>query len=228
MTFATNEIYVLSTLDENPVPQLILPETSRLTWLSGVSLSPDLQPYTPGYQGAIAFVLVEGSTEYRSVLTVAFAEDEQSGLEVDASSIVQARKLSDRVATPVWSHDGLEIAFLYHSSTYPGHGNSLEALGVRFDSGRITLLEDNVRTIYDTTAWVDLYGPDHAVINRPSWSPDDLLIGFCAVVGVQREGGWAYDLFRVQSDGAGAVNLTNGSGRPIFVDWNPNWIFDLQ
>ncbi len=99
--------------------------------------------------------------------------------------------------------------------------------GQLVDAGGITLLENAARTIYDS-ALVDWYGPYHAVVHRPCWSPDDSLIGFCAQVGVEPDGSKPFDLFRAQSDGAGVVNVTNGSMRAIFVDWNPNWTFDLE
>ena len=206
------EICVISTLGQNPEPVIILPEWY---WLAGVTLSPDMDSETPGYQGAVAFV------EDR-LLNVAFAEDDGFSLQIDTTSLVAATSLNDGVATPAWSHDGLEIAFLYHNYTYPDFGNSLEVLPVLVDAGGIALFEGSVRTLYDSSL-VDSYGPYHAVYHRPSWSPDDSMISCCAQVGGEADGSKAFDLFLAATDGSGAVNVTNGSMRPINVDWNPNW-----
>jgi hypothetical protein len=213
-------IYSISTLDEFPTPQLILPNS---TWLGGVTLSPDLEPEVAGYQGAMAFAapqdLLFGETRLLSVVLV---EDGEDGLEVDLSSLVQATTLTDGASTPAWSHDGLEIAFLYHNHSYPDTGNSLNVIPVFVGETEITLFENDVRTIYDTSL-VDTYGTYHAVINRPSWSPDDSLIGFCTTVGTEPGGGWSFDLFFATSDGSGAFSVTNGLMRPKYMDWSPTW-----
>lgn len=209
-----SQVYVISTLDPNPTPRSILSGT----W-QGVTLSPDLEP-GEGYQGAMAFI-------DSGFLTVARAEDQAGlGLHVDLSSSVVAGSLTDGTAFPSWSHDGLEIAFLYRNFSIPDFGNSLDVMPVLVDSTGITLSEYDVRTIYDS-ALEDAYGPYHAVYHRPAWSPDDSLVGFCAQVGGEPDGSKAFDLLRVNADGSGLVNVTNGSMRPIFMDWNPNWEFDL-
>jgi Tol biopolymer transport system component len=191
-----------------------------------VTLSPDLKPEILGYQGAMAFVgprdKVFGEP---NLLSVAFVEDGAEGLEVDLSSLVQATTLTDGVATPAWSHDGLEIAFLYYNTTYPDAGNSLEVIPVEMRGMEIILHEDEVRMVYDSSL-VDVYGSDHSVVHRPSWSPDDSWIGFCATVGIEPGGGRSYDLFVATSDGSCAVNVTNGSMRPKYMDWNPTWMPD--
>ena len=46
---------------------------------------------------------------------------------------------------------------------------------------------------------------------------------------VGSEGGKAFDLFRVGSDGQSLpVNVTNGARRPTYVDWDPLWKNDLD
>jgi Tol biopolymer transport system component len=89
----------------------------------------------------------------------------------------------------------------------------------------ITLFEESVRTIYDTSL-VQEYGTTHSVVHRPSWSPDNSLIGFCATVGIEPGGGRSYDLFIAASDGSDSVNVTLGSRRPKYMDWNPG--FDVS
>ena len=221
----SGSVYSISTQDPFPTPRLIL---SNSYWLSGVTLSPDLKPEIFGYQGAMAFVGPRGGVFGEpNLLSVAFVEDGEEGLEVDLSSLVQATTLTDGVATPAWSHDGLEIAFLYYNTTYPDAGNSLEVMPVNVGETEINLLEDDARTIYDSSL-VDVYGSDHSVVHRPSWSPDDSMIGFCATVGIEPGGGRSYDLFVATSDGSGAVNVTNGSMRPKYMDWKPTWIPDVN
>jgi hypothetical protein len=217
-----SSVYSISTLAPVPTPRLILPNPY---WLGGATLSPDLEPEA-GYQGAMAFVgprdLTFGEPPRLSVVLV---EDGAEGLEVDLSSLVQAATLPDGAATPAWSHGGSEIAFLYHNTTYPDAGNSLKVIPVFVGATEITLFEEHVRTVYDSSL-VQEYGTTHAVVHRPSWSPDDSLIGFCATVGIEPGGGRSYDLFIAASDGTGSVNVTLGLRRPTYMDWNPN--FDIS
>jgi hypothetical protein len=180
-----------------------------------------LEPAVSGYQGALAFV---GPT---NLLSIVLAEDGEQGLEINPLSLVEATTLDEGVSTLSWSHDGLEIAFLYRTRTYPAAGNSLEVIPVDVVEGTITMREDQVRTIYDSSL-VLAYGLEHAVIHRPSWSPDNLRIGFCAAVGIKPGGGRAFDLFWAYSDGTGATNVTQGSPQTPYVDWNPNWSSELE
>ena len=214
---AGGQIYSISTQDESPTPRPIL---SNIWWLSGATLSPDLG-LQDGYQGAVAFV---GPTNR---LSVAFAEDGELGLEVGLTSLVHAETLDEGVSTPAWSHDGLEIAFLYRNNTYPDAGNCLTVIPVDVIEGTITLKEGLARTIYDSSL-VDTYGPDHAVIHRPSGSPDNLQIGFCATVGNKPGGGRMFNLFSVYADGTSATNVNQGLSQVPYVDWNPNWIRELE
>jgi Tol biopolymer transport system component len=84
----------------------------------------------------------------------------------------------------------------------------------------ITLLEGSIRTLVHHEQGID---------HRPSWSPNDSWIAYCARVGSQSGGGAAFDLFRVRTSGEdAALNITSGSGRPTFADWDPRWIDDID
>jgi Tol biopolymer transport system component len=212
-------LYVLRTIGANPSPQLLLSATA-----SGATLSPDMDS-APGYQGALAYVNGWYTAENRGLMIVVPVVDGASGLEVVSELAAVASSLVEGVELPAWSNDGLEIAFLYHN---PGFGNSLEVLPVLVTPAGITLFESDVRTLYDSGIVTD-YGPYHQLYDRPTWAPGNSWIAFVAQVGGEPSGTKAFDLFRVRPDGLSpAVNVTNGTRRPRFADWNPRWNNDID
>jgi Tol biopolymer transport system component len=145
------------------------------------------------------------------------AHDGPLGLEIDWSSVVEVNT-TELQELPTWSHDGLEIAYLAGGGE--SWGKYLKVLPLLVTANDIVLLEDEVHTLAHHEQGID---------HRPTWSPNDSWIAYCARVGEQSGGGAAFDLFRIRTNGEGAqLNVTSGSARPTFVDWNPLWIDDFD
>lgn len=107
---------------------------------------------------------------------------------------------------PVWSSDGLRIAFVSLRDTLSGKWglgpSSIYLMGFDPVSGRSR--GEPVRLTRDgNDGW-------------PTWSPDDRRLAFHS----ERSGNW--DIWAVNADGSGLVNLTVDPGEDQFPAWSPD------
>lgn len=205
-------VYVYSTL------------TGAVRSIAGVgdtpSLSRDLDPATPGYQGAVAWTAFNTATTPESVdIFLGLLVDTPQGLALTNDPPV-VLELPDNQGLPSWSNDAQSLAFLDRAAS--GSGELLRVAPVTVDLQGIGILEPAIMTLEDRPA---------GIYYRPVWSPDDESLAYVGQVGAAPGGGKLLDLFRVSADGSSApVNVTNShvdaittSNRFLMPHWNPRW-----
>ena len=165
------------------------------------SLSPDLDPETPGYQGYLAFSFAF------DIVTAPVEVDASGKWTVEAlSNLTQSSGITER--HPVWSPDGATLAFYREGS----------------NTGRALWVMDVLSGA--SLSVVDVYPQDL----RPTWSPDGLYLGYWDAREAS-PGKWTTDIFYISPwDELPAINVTKtdaSAASERFPDWNPAWVNNL-
>jgi Tol biopolymer transport system component len=98
---------------------------------------------------------------------------------------------------PVWSPDGLRIAFL------------------RLDEQFILLMDADGSNVSTVLAKSDLPGVSR--LADPSWSPDGTMLAFCAETATLK-----WKIYTVGIDGTGLTKLSGGSDNDCAPAWSPD------
>lgn len=179
-------------------------------WVGPTSFGPDLNPGLPGFQGLITYAAGDAADE--DVYVAEVDEDADGTLLLDPTTITRLI-LPDWQNFPVFSPDGLQIAFYANQDWCGCGGNKLmvvdvDPTGPAFGVPRLL---------------VDLMG-----LHEPAWSADSRWIAVTAFLGGSGPRK-VYDILRVRPDGTGLTNVTN-SAKPREYDpaWNPAWVNDID
>lgn len=165
------------------------------------SLSPDVDPLTPGYQGMLAF------SSGLDIFTAPVTVDVSGQWTVGAlTNLTQSNGIEER--HPVWSPDGATLAYDREVSNSDRTLNILDVAS-RESFPVVSVYPQNVRA---------------------TWSPDGQFLGYWDAREAS-PGKWTTDLFYVSPwDELPVVNVTktdSSTASERFPDWNPAWVNSL-
>jgi Tol biopolymer transport system component len=177
--------------------------------------SPDFDPGTPGYQGALAFSASTGVDEtyerYQMDIWLLEVQIDPTG-QLTTGALMNLTDSPSWDEKPAWSPDGAYLAYTTLQET--------------LDSDLVVV---NLATNF---AW-DVTTGIHS-ISQPDWSPDGEYLAFSAWHQPNQGGAAAtHDIFRVSPWDlvAVVVNVTqtdSGNDRELNPRWNPKWTNDIS
>jgi Tol biopolymer transport system component len=173
--------------------------SSEFDVVFGASLTPDLDPNTPDYQGMMAVAARAVGDADLDIWIVDVFTNDVGGIDWDAATLTSLPEEGHQWS-PVWSPHTLQIAYR------DGGFSSLAAL----------------RAV-DVDVVNRQFGPSKLVIDAPvhrkvTWSPGSDWIGFAA------ETSAGLDLFVIRPDGTGLTDITADNSDQMHPHWNPAWI----
>jgi len=175
------------------------------TWFHSVSLGPDLDGSTAGYEGWLAYTASEdgpAAVGRFDLHLVRVTQQADGSLQVDPSTLFVQRVAAEDPDFVTWSPDGSQIAYRL--------ANSVWVADVTTTATTVSL--GAAAKIYEGDT-------DGGIMRREAqWSPDGQWLAFSAGTGSH------YDLFRIRPDGSELTQLTSTNSKDeLFPSWNPSW-----